>query len=401
MGDSGQISKRSISHLDDGSVSSSSYSSTAPSGLRKFRNFCGALVNQPRVQICIVALIAINALMMGLATFDFVTNSHDATRAFDVIDQLFLIIFTIEIGLQVIYHGIWRVLTDGWLCFDFVVVVGSWSWSSAQIFRSFRIFRAFRLVARLDTLKKLVQALIDVAPSVGVILALLALVTYIFAVMCTILFDDLFADGIVDEDYFGRLDYTFFSKSCKVLSSVIDLTWFYLQTALFQFMTLSWADVTRQVAVKHVWAWSLITTFVFVTSFILFSLVVAVVCDAVMQGERGDMIGEKELRVRIRLLRRNIRKLTERQDKLKRLAVKTCSHVGIDSVSFVGMSTNNRTPKRVSSCDASACSTAGSLRNEQWFGAFVDASDGSGYGDPANVSTLELTIQRKTRKESS
>ena len=119
-----------------------------------------------------------------------------------------------------IYHGLWHVLTDGWMCFDFLVVIGSWSLSrvkvlngSVQILRSFRIFRAFRLVARLDALKKLVEALIDVAPSVGGILALLALVMYIFAVMCTLLFEEAFAQGVVDQNYFGRLDKTFFSKS--------------------------------------------------------------------------------------------------------------------------------------------------------------------------------------------
>jgi hypothetical protein len=127
------------------------------------------------------------------------------------------------------------------------------------------------------------------------------------------------------------------------------------KTALFQFMTLSWADVTRQVASEYYWAWPLFTTFVYVTSFILFSLIVAVVCDAVMQGERGDMIGDKELRVRLKLLRRNIRKLTERQEKLKILAVKSCSLVGIERVSFVDTLRKNSSPKR----DASACSLGG------------------------------------------
>jgi hypothetical protein len=166
------------------------------------------------------------------------------------------------------------------------------------------------------------------------------------------------------------------------------------KTALFQFMTLSWADVTRQVASEYYWAWPLFTTFVYVTSFILFSLIVAVVCDAVMQGERGDMIGDKELRVRLKLLRRNIRKLTERQEKLKILAVKSCSLVGTERVSFVDTLRKSSSPKR----DASACSSAGSLRNEQWFGAFVDASESKGQGDPSFVSNLELTIQRKARR---
>lgn len=215
MSDGGQISKRSMPRYDDDSVSSndsSAYLCLAGEGMRKFRNFCGAFVNHLRFQVCIVVLIAVNALMMGLATFDFVSESRQATFAFDLVDQIFLIIFTVEIGMQVIYHGLWKVLTDGWMRFDFLVVVGSWAMGDLQIIRSFRIFRAFRLVARLDTLKNLVQALIDVAPSVGAILALLTLIMYIFAVICTILLGDLYSAGAIDEDYFGRLDYTFFSK---------------------------------------------------------------------------------------------------------------------------------------------------------------------------------------------
>lgn len=224
MSDGGQISRRSMPRYDDDSVSSndsSAYLCLAVEGVRKLRDFCGTMVNHPRVQACIVVLIAINAFMMGLATFDFVSDSPQASFAFDVIDMLFLILFTVEIGLQVVYHGLWTVLTDGWMCFDFLVVVGSWAMGDLQIIRSFRIFRAFRLVARLDTLKNLVQALIDVAPSVGGILALLALIMYIFAVMCTVLLDDLYPAGIIDEDYFGRLDYTFFSKlRCELIQQV-------------------------------------------------------------------------------------------------------------------------------------------------------------------------------------
>jgi Ion transport protein len=211
-----QPKRRTIPHLDDSNVVSSFSSErgclATPPGVQELRKFCGTVVNEPRVQICIIVMIAINALMMGIATYDFVTDSREATLAFDTIDQCFLIIFTVEIGLQVIYHGIWRVLTDGWLCFDFFVIVGSWSLSNIQIIRSFRILRALRLATRLDVLKRLVQALINVAPSVGGIISLFVLILYAFSVLCTNLFGELFSEGVVNEDYFGRLDRTFFSK---------------------------------------------------------------------------------------------------------------------------------------------------------------------------------------------
>lgn len=168
-------------------------------------------------------------------------------------------------------------------------------------------------------------------------------------------------------------------------------------TALFQFVTLSWADITRQVAEEYYWAWPFFSTFVILTSFILFSLVVAVVCDAVMQSEQSDTIGEKELKVRLRLLRKHVRKLTARQKKLVQLAVKCCSIAGIENISFANGHSGQTIARRTSSYDMSFCSSAGSLHTEQWQGAYVDASNVSGHDDLGLVSNFELTIPRKSR----
>lgn len=54
---------------------------------------------------------------MGVATFDFVKEDPTNERAFEITDMAFLIVFTIELGLQFIHRG-WRLITDGWLVFD-------------------------------------------------------------------------------------------------------------------------------------------------------------------------------------------------------------------------------------------------------------------------------------------
>ena len=107
------------------------------------------------MQLFIVTLIAINALMMGIATFDFVRENPDVSSVFETVDLVFLIIFTVELGLQFVYYG-WRLLLDGWLLFDLIVIITSWSFSSVQIIRAFRIFRALRLITRVKVMKNLV-----------------------------------------------------------------------------------------------------------------------------------------------------------------------------------------------------------------------------------------------------
>ena len=115
---------------------------------------CGMLVNNKKVQYLIIMLIGINAIMMGIATFDFVKEDERVLETFEIVDKTFLIIFTVELALQLIYLG-WRILLDGWLDFDLLIIITSWSFSSVQIVRPSRIFRALRLVTRIKIMKNL------------------------------------------------------------------------------------------------------------------------------------------------------------------------------------------------------------------------------------------------------
>merc|ERR1712157_364282 len=130
--------------------------------------------------------------------------------AFNFSDKVFLIIFTIELVMQIIYHG-FALFLDGWLTFDFVIVILSWVFNSMQGIRAFRIFRALRLVARFKTMRDLVAALLSVVPRMLAIAALLLLFFYIFGVMFTDLFMDISPEEYPDEEcsmYFPSLDAT-------------------------------------------------------------------------------------------------------------------------------------------------------------------------------------------------
>jgi Ion transport protein len=147
---------------DDDASEESARHQSPPSRLRcgmdivnQLRYRCGTIVNNENVQFSIVLLIAINAIMMGVGTFDFVTDNPQVYQAFETTDKVFLWIFTVELALQFIFHG-WRLLLDAWLVFDLIVIVVSWSFSDVQIIRAFRIFRALRLITRIEVMKNLV-----------------------------------------------------------------------------------------------------------------------------------------------------------------------------------------------------------------------------------------------------
>ncbi len=115
---------------------------------------------------------------------------------------------------------------------------------------------------RVEEMRSLVEALINVTPRIFAVGWLLFLIFYIYGVLMTSLFKPLYDGGYLDEDYFGRLDFTFFT--------------------LFQLMTLdSWSYITKQVQAVYPWAWIIFISFVLISSFIIINLVIAVICDAV------------------------------------------------------------------------------------------------------------------------
>lgn len=234
------------------------------SAFNRFRLTCGKIVNNEIVQIGMIVLIIINAVVMGIATFDFVTDDEATESLFTNIDRGFLIIYTVELVMQFIYFG-WHLIQDPWLVFDLVVVVASWAFdlgggdagNQFQIIRAFRIFRAFRLITRIKVLRDLVAAIGEVIPRMTAIGMLLVLIFYIFAV----LFTELFKDLTLSDQYFTSLDASLFT--------------------CYEMMTLEWAGIAREVMEIRSWAWLPFLAFIMITGFMVFNLIIAVICDAV------------------------------------------------------------------------------------------------------------------------
>jgi voltage-gated sodium channel len=77
--------------------------------------------------------------------------------------------------------------------------------------RTFRLVRTLRLASRIQELRDLAVSLIDAIPKVLALGLLMLLMFFTFAVIFTDMFKDLYANGWTSEDYFSRLDRTFFT----------------------------------------------------------------------------------------------------------------------------------------------------------------------------------------------
>jgi voltage-gated sodium channel len=218
----------------------------------------------------IIFLIVVNGITMGLETSKtFMQNFGVYTTIFN---QIVIAIFTIEIILRIYVHRI-SFFKDPWSLFDFFVVAISLVPTSSgfEILRVLRVLRLFRLVTAVPQMRKIVSALISVIPGMLSVIALMTLFFYIFAIMATQLFGEKFPQ------WFGTLGESFYT--------------------LFQVMTLeSWSmGIVRPVMEVYPYAWAFFVPFIFVVTFVMINLVVAIIVDAMAilnKSEEAHIIDE-------------------------------------------------------------------------------------------------------------
>ena len=126
-------------------------------------------------------LIVVNAILMGVMTFDFVTTNPMLSQKLETCDLAILTLFTFDFILQLTYLG-WMLLSDKWLVFDGVLVVSSWAFmgSSIKALRTLRVFRIFALISRLESLRAIINALLTSIPQMGSIWMILGMTQLCF-----------------------------------------------------------------------------------------------------------------------------------------------------------------------------------------------------------------------------
>lgn len=203
----------------------------------------------------IITVIIINGVTMGLETSKSIMDSYGSI--INAFDKIVITIFTIEIIMRIYVHRL-SFFKDGWSLFDFFIVAISLVPSSAgfEILRILRVLRLFRLITVVPQMRKIVIALVSVIPGMISIAGLLTLLFYIFAIMSVHLFGDTFPQ------WFGTLGESFYT--------------------LFQIMTLeSWSmGIARPIMEVHPYAWVFFVPFIFIVTFIMINLIIAIVVDA-------------------------------------------------------------------------------------------------------------------------
>ena len=220
-------------------------------------------IEQPRIQNAVIALILVNAALLGLETSP--TAMAAAGGLILALDKAILAVFVIEIALRLYAHraAFWR---DPWSVFDFAVVAIALlpATGPLAVLRALRVLRVLRLLTMVPSMRRVVGALLAAIPGLGSIALVLLIIYYVFAVIATKLFAAAYPEWFGD---IGRSLYT-----------------------LFQIMTLeSWSmGIARPVMEHFPYAWAFFIPFILVATFTMLNLFIGVIVSAMQSFTDAD-----------------------------------------------------------------------------------------------------------------
>lgn len=208
----------------------------------------------------IIGLIVINAAILGVLTYRDLPQVW--TSVLLRVDQIILYIFVLEIVLKLAVRRL-DFFRNGWDLFDFLVVMISLvpGGNSITILRAMRVLRVLRLLRFVPMMRRITEALFRALPGMSAIVAIIVLVIYVYAVMATTLFGA--------------------SEDPEVLLLFGDLQSSAL--TMFQIMTLDgWRSEVVQKVIDdgHPWAGLFFIVFIFLVSFAILNLFIALIVDA-------------------------------------------------------------------------------------------------------------------------
>jgi len=255
-----------------------------------WRTRLGTWIESPQVQKVIVAVILVNAVILGMETSKELMQSHGFWLV--LADKICLGIFIIELSCKILAFRslFWR---NGWNLFDFAVVAialvpGTGVWA---VLRSLRVLRVLRLLTVVPQLRKVVAAFLHSIPGLTGVMAVMAIFFFTAGVLATKLFGDAFPD------WFGSLGASLYS--------------------LFQIMTLeSWSmGIVRPVMEVYPWAWAFFVPFIIIATFTILNLFIGIIVSTMTElstlpepGRPGSKLAESLAKIEadIQTLRREV-----------------------------------------------------------------------------------------------
>lgn len=154
---------------------------------------CARTADATWFNVTIFAIIALNAVVLGLSTYDRIDEEHGSLLT--LANEVILGIFVCEIAIRIIGFG--RRPQDyfksGWNVFDFVIVGAAFVpgvRENATLLRLVRLARVLRVVRLLPDLRVLTVAVGRSLPGVASLAVLTVLLVFVYGMLGWVLFGD-------------------------------------------------------------------------------------------------------------------------------------------------------------------------------------------------------------------
>jgi voltage-gated sodium channel len=235
------------------------------------RNAAARLVDSIPFTVVVVATIAVNAVVLGLQTYEGVEDKWGALL--DGINAACVGVFIVELLTRIASYWPrpWEFFRNGWNIFDFVVVGATFVPGVAEnstLLRLARLLRVVRIVRVLPDLRILLIGVWRSVPPLASIAAVTAMIIFVYGMVGWI----LFADDLPEQwGNVGRAMLTLF-----VMLTLEDFP-VYMDEAM---------DI-------HRWAWIYFVSFILLAAFIVINLLIAIVLNSMEEArelERREAI---------------------------------------------------------------------------------------------------------------
>ena len=245
--------------------------SDAPSGT----NTAARLVDSIPFTVIVVATIAVNAVALGLQTYDGLQERWGGTL--DAVNAACVAVFIIELTVRIAAYWPrpWAFFRNGWNIFDFVVVAATFVPGVRQnstLLRLVRLLRVIRIVRVLPDLRVLLLGVWRSVPPLASIGAVTAMIVFVYGMVGWV----LFADELPEQwGNIGRAMLTLF-----VMLTLEDFP---------QYMDAGMAI--------HPWSWIFFVTFILVAAFVVINVLIGIVLNSMEEArelERRESLAPGE-----------------------------------------------------------------------------------------------------------
>lgn len=241
---------------------------------RALIGFAKRITAEPWFEYAIIGIILLSAAVLGVETIPGINTDYAVW--FEFIHQAVLVIFILEAALKItaVAPRIGKYFSDGWNLFDFSIILLSLiptTGELAVVARLARLMRVLRLISAIPKLRLIVETLMRSIPSMGHVIMLMSIIFYVYAIAGYHLYH------LHDPEHWGNL-------------GLAMLT-------LFRVVTLEdWTDVMYTALELYPWAWVYFVSFIFVGTFVIINLFIAVVLNN-LEEAKAERLNDMQLPV--------------------------------------------------------------------------------------------------------